>query len=52
MAKAFLNDQVAVKPGGRSEADLKRTVSMLTGYVDECLAALDAEKQARAAKSE
>ena len=47
MAKAFMNDQVAVKLGGCSDADLKRVVSMLAGYIDECLAKLDAEKQAR-----
>ena len=39
MAKAFMNDQVAVKLGGCSDADLKRVVSMLAGYIDECLAA-------------
>ncbi len=49
MAKAFLNDQVAVKPGGRSDADLKRVVSMLAGYVDECLEKLDIEKRSRSA---
>ncbi|WP_304961077.1 hypothetical protein [uncultured Parabacteroides sp.] len=52
MAKAFLTDEIALKLGNRSDADLKRIMSMLVGYVDECVASLDAEKQARAAKSE
>lgn len=49
MAKAFMSDQVAVKLGGCSDADLKRVVSMLAGYVDECLEKLDAEKRSRSA---
>ena len=52
MAKAFLTDEIALKLGNRSDADLKRIMSMLVGYVDECVASLDAEKQASAAKSE
>ena len=52
MAKAFLTDEIAAKLGDRSDAELKRIMSMLTVHVDECVAALDAEKQARAAKSE
>ena len=47
-----MTDEIALKLGNRSDADLKRIMSMLVGYVDECVASLDAEKQARAAKSE
>ena len=47
IAKAFMSDQTAAKLGRCSDADLKRVVSMLAGHIDECLAKLDAEKQAR-----
>lgn len=47
MVKALLDDQVAVKLGRCTDAELKRVMSMLAGHVDECLAVLDAEKQAR-----
>lgn len=47
MAKAFMTDDVAVKLGGCTDAELKKVVSMLAGHVDECLAVLDAEKQAK-----
>lgn len=51
MAAAFMTDATAAKLGNRSDADLKRIMSMLAGHIDECIATLDAEKQARAAKS-
>ena len=40
MAKAFLTDEIAAKLGDRSDAELKRIMSMLTVHVDECVAAL------------
>ncbi len=47
MVKALLTDQTAVKLGNCTDAELKRVMSMLAGYVDECLVTLAAEKQSR-----
>lgn len=47
MATAFLDDQTAVKLGDYTDAELKRIMSMLAGHVDECIAKLENEKQAR-----
>ena len=45
MATALLNDQVAVKLGDYSDADLRRIMSMLSGHIDECIKRLETEKQ-------
>lgn len=47
MAKALLDDHAAVKLGGYSDTDLKNIMRMLAGHIDECVAELEAEKQAR-----
>lgn len=52
MAAAFMTDQTAVKLGDCSDAELRRVMSMLAGYVDECMAKLDAEKRSRSAAHE
>ena len=50
LATALLNDQVAVKLGDYPDADLRRIMSMLSGHIDECIEALEAEKQAKHSK--
>ncbi len=47
MVKALLTDQTAVKLGNCTDAELKRVMSMLAGHVDECLAALEADRRTR-----
>lgn len=49
LATALLNDQVAVQLGDYPDADLRRIMSMLSvsGYIDECIKMLEAEKQAK-----
>lgn len=49
MAAALLDDQTAVKLGDYSDADLRRIMSILSmsGYIDECIKMLEAEKQAK-----
>ena len=47
MAKAFMSGDVAVKLGRYSDKDLQAIVRKLAGHIDECVAELEAEKQAR-----
>lgn len=49
MAAALLDDQTAVKLGDYSDTDLRRIMSILSvsGYIDECIKMLEAEKQAK-----
>lgn len=49
MATALLDDQTAVKLGDYSDTDLRRIMSILSvsGYIDECIKMLEAEKQAK-----
>ena len=47
MATALLDDSAAVKLGGYSDKDLQNIMRMLAGHIDECVAVLEAEKQAR-----
>lgn len=50
MVKALMTDQVAVTLGNCTDAELKKVMSMLAGHVDECLAALETEKQSKNAQ--
>ena len=47
MATALMDNQAAIKLGDYSDADLKRIMSMLDGYVDECIVKFETEKQGR-----
>ena len=50
MATALLDDQTAFKLGDYSDTDLRRIITMLSGHIDDCIEALEAEKQAKHSK--
>ncbi len=49
MVKALMTNEVAIKLGDCSDAELRRVMSMLAGYVDECIARMEDEKRSRSA---